>query len=170
MIASNRCGAHQRRCAWKPTRRWAAAFLVAVVGVFTGGCGQDSGKIPAGVDAAIISFTTVYTRSANDAVSYGPVTVDDEEKVARIASIINAARPPRPGNYNCPADRGGALAVDFRSSASGRSEAVATIHLSGCGGVTVQRRHRRPVFLEIAGDAAGRIIDILGVNWPWPPS
>jgi hypothetical protein len=88
----------------------------------------------------------------------------DQAEISRVAAIINALPTQPPGTYNCPADTGGGLELDFESS-GGAPLAQVEIRASGCGGVLVAARGARLPGLSGGAQALQQIQDVLGTHW-----
>jgi hypothetical protein len=91
-------------------------------------------------------------------------TFTDQAEISRVAAIINALPTQPPGTYNCPADTGGGLELDFESSGSAALAQV-EIRASGCGGVFVATHGTRQPGLSGGAQALQQIQDVLGTRW-----
>lgn len=97
---------------------------------------------------------------------YGPVLVTDQDKVAKVAAVVNTAQVPMEGRHGCPNAAGtGSMTLDF-AGPDGAPVATVEIGLVGCGGITVTLPDGR--HFDLAGDAdqVDRIITLLGLGWP----
>ncbi|HET9172040.1 MAG TPA: hypothetical protein VFN97_21590 [Actinospica sp.] len=95
-------------------------------------------------------------------------TITNQAEIARVAAIINNLPPAPTGIFNCPADFGGGLALDFES-ASGAMVEQATMRATGCGGTTITINGKQS---DRASDreTLAEIQHILGTDWQLIPT
>jgi hypothetical protein len=94
-----------------------------------------------------------------------PVTITDPVRVRRLAALIDGLPLPSPGVLHCPAAFGSNLVLTFRARPGGPALAVATVELSGCGGVDLTIGGRRQPALAATGSTATQILAIAGLHW-----
>lgn len=97
---------------------------------------------------------------------YGPATITDASRVARVAALVNSADMAQIGRFPCPADFGGNMRLEFRASPAGSVLDRVVIATSGCGGMTVTAADGTTARLRGGADPANQIESILGLPWP----
>src|SRR5262249_2052696 len=101
-------------------------------------------------------------------VRYGPTTVVDPARVAKVAALFNTARMTLPVRFmSCPIAfvDGGRMTLTF-TNADGRAVATAGIGLNGGRGLAVQVTGGSSAGMEGGESTADAVIDVLGLGWP----
>ena len=97
-----------------------------------------------------------------------PVTITDPAPVRALTALINGLALFPPGTFNCPADFGGSLVLTFRSGPGTPPLAVATVDLSGCGGVDLTIGGKSEALAGPGTDSGPQILSAAGLSWKIP--
>jgi hypothetical protein len=91
-------------------------------------------------------------------------TITNAAKVRQIASLVDGLPLFPPGMFSCSIDTGHGIKLTFRGA--GSVLAVATIHLSGCGGVGLTVRDVPQPILSGGVTLARQALSAAGLHWP----
>jgi hypothetical protein len=80
-----------------------------------------------------------------------PRVITSRRTIEALTATLNALPLFPPGIFSCPADRDAAILLTFAPTRGGTAEAVATIRLGGCGGVSLKLRGHTEPFLSSTG-------------------
>jgi hypothetical protein len=146
----------------------AGSLIIAVARVEFYPPRPASAAIPADLPVLTIQYQASSVGVVTDKNEYGPQTVTDASKVARVAAVINAL-PAQPSIRPCPG-LFSQLSLAFRGSPTAAPTTLVTIEPGGCGLVQVrQGPNGAPTLLDGSqGDPVSQILDILGLPWPHP--
>lgn len=123
--------------------------------------------VPTSGDKLIVELTPIRLGAVTDADTYGPVTVTDRDRIAKVAGLINAQPMSAPGARPCPPPPtvgGGSMIMVF--SSDGTTTHTVDISLTGCQGITVHPAGGAPVTLDGGSDQVNQIIALLDLSWP----
>jgi hypothetical protein len=124
-------------------------------------------KVPAAARAVTISMDLGLNQGAKKPPK--PVTITDPAKVRALAALINGLPPFPPGEFSCPADFGGSLALTFRAGPGAPALAVAAVDLSGCDGADLTIGGRpQPALAGPGTDSGPQILKAAGLPWTIP--
>lgn len=93
-------------------------------------------------------------------------TVTDPGQLHRITALLNALPARRPGVYNCPADFGGALVLDFYVGADPKPVATAVDERTGCRTVQLTVRGVPGSAVLVDGGFQDELLALLHVPAP----
>jgi hypothetical protein len=126
-----------------------------------------SEKVPAAAEAVTISMGLGLNQGGKKLPK--PVTITDLATVRELTALINGLTPFPPGAFSCPADFGGNLALTFRAGPGAPALAVATVDLSGCGGVSLTIGGKSQPDLAGPGtDSGPQVLKTAGLSWKIP--
>ncbi len=123
--------------------------------------------IPTSDDKLTVQLTPVALHAVTDADTYGPVTVTDRDRIAKVAGLIDAQPMSELGARPCPmmpTFGGGSMVMVF--SSGGTTTHTVTISLTGCQGITVRPAGGGPAALDGGQDQVNQIIALLDLSWP----
>jgi hypothetical protein len=120
--------------------------------------------------ARVVTISENPGANAHGEKPQAPATISVGKEVARIVALINAQPLFPPGRYNCPADDGQNLTMEFRAEAGGPVIATAVLDTSGCEsiGITVGGKDKPARGLALGRGVAAKSLQIAGLHWMLP--
>jgi hypothetical protein len=124
--------------------------------------------IPSGVTRIVLTATPGLNPGGHASAVRPLATVTDPGQVAKVVALVNALPTAAVGVYNCPADFGSDLTVDFYRGSGGVNDtspaAVVVDRMTGCGSTELSLRGG-PQNVALA-DSGQQILDVLKVSFP----
>ena len=124
--------------------------------------------IPSGVTRIVLTATPGLNPGGHASAVRPLATVTDPGQVAKVVALVNALPTAAVGVYNCPADFGSDLTVDFYRGSGGVNDtspaAVLVDRMTGCGSTELSVRGG-PQNVALA-DSGQQILDVLKVSFP----
>ncbi|TDT98755.1 hypothetical protein EDD99_6986 [Streptomyces sp. 846.5] len=124
--------------------------------------------IPSGVTRIVLTATSGLNPGGHASTVRPLAAVTDAGQVAKVVALVNALPTAPVGVFNCPADFGSELTVDFYRGSGGGNDAspaaVVVDRMTGCGGTELSVRGG-PQNVALA-DSGQQILDLLKVSFP----